>query len=55
MNSHVLAGYTLHDFEAAVREVFHVAEDVAIYAFALWALIRYLFSKAEDDDAPKPG
>jgi hypothetical protein len=27
MNSHVLAGYTLHDIQAAVREVFHIAEQ----------------------------
>jgi hypothetical protein len=55
MNSHVLAGYTLHDIEASVREVFHVAEDVVIYAFALWALIKYLFFRAKDDNEAKPG
>jgi hypothetical protein len=54
MNSHVLAGYSLHDIQAVIREVFHTAEDAVIYAFALWALVRCLFFRSKKEDPPKP-
>lgn len=48
MDSHVLAGDSFHDIQLVIREVFHTAEDVVIYAFGLCALVRSLFFKSKD-------
>lgn len=48
MIAHVLASYNFHDIQTAVREAFHFAGDVVIYAFGLCELTKTLFRKMRD-------